>query len=252
MWTTIVSSLLPFAMRLIQSYIESKLAPKRAKRKWIEFVEGMADSMETPANLRESWRSQALRLKAEVGEPLEDLPAYRNREALLLAAKEIGTKEKPGEQDHPRILEYHAFSTEGNDVESADSIPWCASFVCWVLEKVGMESTNSKVARSFEYWGKSSLADPLPGDVVTFHRNGRESGQGHVGFLVKYDRQFVTILGGNQNNEVNISRYSTETMTDIRRSSKVDGYSLEQRNELFEIAENILVGIEVQPPGKVI
>lgn len=256
MWTSILSALLPFAVKIIQNYFEKQKGKQESKRKWIAFIESMAGTLTNSAGLRKSWQDQADRLKDQMDEPTEKakktpLKPYRNREALLKAAGEIGVKEIAGRDSNPTIEEYHRYSTDRNDKAMTDDVPWCASFVCWVVEKVGMGSTNSKMARSFEGWGVSVLDDPLPGDIVTFYRNGRQSGLGHVGFFVKKQGGHVYVLGGNQSDEVNVTRYSTARMTDIRRSSKAGTYSTEQRQELLAIAEDILAGNSVEEAGKV-
>lgn len=193
------------------------------------------------------------------GNPVDDRgnvtilnPTFRNKEVLLMAANELGVYEwKDG--SNPRVEQYldHGASKSNKDSGLDDSIPWCAGFIAFCLESVGMQSSDSLMARSYEKWGKSSKIDPLPGDIVTFYRNGLSSGQGHVAFLVKFTPQWVWCLGGNQNDEVNVTRYSTDRMTDIRRSSKEFALSDLQRKMLAEIAADILAGNKVAEAGKV-
>lgn len=186
----------------------------------------------------------------EKEEPVQLDKLNRNRNALYYASKELGTKEAAGSKDNPRVVEYHAYSTKDNKNGMADSVPWCASFVCWVVEHAGMGSTNSKMARSFEKWGVSTKSKPLPGDIVTFYRNGKSSGQGHVAFFLKKTASYVYCLGGNQSDEVNITRYSTARMTDIRRSSKAS-YTAEEKEDLVKLAAKIMDGKSVSKSGKV-
>lgn len=172
----------------------------------------------------------------------EKVIMFRNKAVLLQAASQIGITEVPGDKSNPQIMEYHKYSTIKNLFGWADSVPWCASFVCWALEKVGMGSTNKQLARSFEKWGVSVKAAPLPGDIVTFWRTSPKSGYGHVGFFVKKTTSGIYVLGGNQNDSVNVALFSTAKLTDIRRSSKAGVYSPEQIAELHEIADKIMAG----------
>lgn len=174
---------------------------------------------------------------------------FRNKNVLIVAAQELGQTEVPGTKDNPRIKEYHKYSTIKNALGMADSVPWCASFVCWCLEKAGMQSTNSKLARSFERWGISSKIAPLPGDIVVFWRKSPKSGYGHVGILLKKSGSRLWVLGGNQSDSVNVATFTTDKMTDIRRSSKAKPYSPQQIEELHTIADKIISGESVFEVG---
>lgn len=182
-------------------------------------------------------------------ETKKEVVMFRNKAVLLQAASQIGITEVKGEKSNPQIMEYHKYSTIKNALGFADSVPWCASFVCWALEKVGMQSTNKQLARSFEKWGMSVKAAPLPGDIVTFWRTSPKSGYGHVGFFVKKTPKGIYVLGGNQNDSVNVTLFPTAKLTDIRRSSKAGIYSEEQIQELNAIADKILAGEVVLDVG---
>lgn len=176
----------------------------------------------------------------------------RNRAILIKAHSQLGVKEGSGSLNNPQVVEYLAFGgSTSNTAKYADSTPWCAGFVGWVLERAGLGSTNSLMARSYEKWGVSSKADPLPGDIVTFWRGSLSAGTGHVAFFIKKMGAYVYVLGGNQSDEVNIARYSMERMTDIRRSSKAIQYTKAEREELLKIAENIIQGKKIDTSGAV-
>lgn len=177
---------------------------------------------------------------------------FRNRAVLLKAAGEIGIKEVSGSGDNPRIVEYQKYSTVKNLFGWADSVPWCATFACWVLEMVGMTSTNSARARSFEQWGVSVKDNPLPGDIVVFWRDSLASGNGHVTFFLKRSGNMLYCLGGNQSDSVNISAYSADRLRDIRRSSLAGKYTDDQIIELRKIADDIMKGKKVDSTGKVV
>lgn len=134
---------------------------------------------------------EALKFYEELGENL--LPWLR------IAETELNQSEIVGSKHNPRIVEYHSATTlKAKDDETA----WCASFVCWVLEKAGYKSTDSAWARDYLNYGQK--CDPQYGCVVVFSRG---SSSGHVGFYVKSEGDYIHVLGGNQSNQVNVSKY---------------------------------------------
>ena len=177
----------------------------------------------------------------------------RNEMVLKMAASQLGVKETSGSGSNKKVEEYldYGASSSNKDSGLSDATPWCAGFVGWCLEKVGMGSTNTLMARSYEKWGVSSRKDPLPGDIVVFYRNGKSSGSGHVTFFVKKVGDYIYCLGGNQSDEVNITRYSSERLTDIRRSSKAGAYDAIVKSRLRGLAEDLLSGRSIGTGGKV-
>lgn len=173
----------------------------------------------------------------------------RNAKVLKKAWGEIGTKEIPGTGNNPDIVKYHRYASKNNDEDKPDSVPWCASFVCYILEAVGMQSTNSRMARSYERWGKSSKKSPLPGDIVVFWRGSKTATTGHVGFWIDETESYIYVLGGNQNDEVNVSRISKSKLLDIRRSSKDYDLDESKQKTLFSMAKQIRSGVEVPVAG---
>jgi len=129
---------------------------------------------------------------------------------LAIAQREIGTKEVPGPEHNLRILAYHQATTFQ---ATTDEVPWCSSFVCWCLERAGIDSTRSARARSYEEWGQK--LDPSrigPGAIVVFWRGTtQDEGKGHVGFYVGGDPASgrIAVLGGNQGNGVKVGTYPT-------------------------------------------
>lgn len=131
---------------------------------------------------------------------------------LEIAEHEIGEREVPGSVHNNRILEYHGITTLD---AKTDEVPWCSSFVCWVMEKAGFTSTRSAAARSWLSWGKPCA--PLVGAIVVLKR-GTQAWQGHVGFVVSFNsaQDEVHVLGGNQSNAVNIKSFSTDDVLGYR------------------------------------
>lgn len=141
---------------------------------------------------------------------------------MTVAAGELNQVEIPGDEDNPRIVEYHSATTlKATDDETA----WCSSFVSWCLGVAGVPSTESAWARSYEEWGQRCPVDLLaPGAVVVFWRGqdpmdgGRRWPRGHVGFYVGGDVRSGTVwvLGGNQGNSVSVRGYSLDRLVGFR------------------------------------
>lgn len=132
-------------------------------------------------------------------------------EWLLIAEAEIGVREVPGDGDNARVLEYHATTTlHATD----DEVSWCASFVGWVLLQVGIESTRSARARSYLDWGREIAYPPL-GAIVVLAR-GTNPAQGHVGFLAEREGDRVLVLGGNQDDAVNVRKFPASSVLGYR------------------------------------
>ena len=102
---------------------------------------------------------------------------------------------------------------------------WCAAFVNAVLHESdipGSESVSDVplMARSFLTWGET-IQEPKAGDLVIFPR-GKQGWHGHVGFYVgsihRNNVEYYRILGGNQNNSVNIEIYPASKTLGIRRA----------------------------------
>lgn len=135
------------------------------------------------------------------------------------ANKYRGTWEWAGNEHNPKVLAMYADA--GHPEIRKDEVPWCAAYVGAVLARLGLQNTGSLLARSYLEWGVKvpTLGDSIPGDIVVFKR-GNSSWQGHVGFLVGMQGDWVHVLGGNQNNQVNVSKYPKSKLLGIRRVKK--------------------------------
>lgn len=115
------------------------------------------------------------------------------------AKKFIGLREFPGKQHNPTILKWWAaIKAPFTD----DETPWCAGFVGGILESVGIKSSRSAMARSYQHWGVP-LTKPRVGCIVTFWRGSKNGSSGHVGFFDGFDQYGnLMIIGGNQGDKV--------------------------------------------------
>lgn len=137
---------------------------------------------------------------------------------MPIALRELGVTETPGPEHTLRILEYHR-ATDGDADEVTDELPWCSSFVCWVMTRAGLLSTRSKAARSWLVWG--AAVEPQYGAVAVFSRG--QSWQGHVGFCIDLDSARVWIVGGNQGNSVSVVAYPRGRLLSFRWPAAVGG-----------------------------
>jgi len=123
--------------------------------------------------------------------------------------------------NNPKIIEYHQATTLNPD-NLTDEIPWCSSFVNWCMKMADIEGTNSAWARSWENWG-NSLSRPVTGCIVVVSRPPNPK-HGHVGFFYDETENYIQLLGGNQNDRVNISKYSKERFVSFRWPSDAEVY----------------------------
>jgi len=125
-----------------------------------------------------------------------------------------------------------------------DNWAWCAAFVNHTLVEAGADTLetddkyNKGRAKAYETFGQSvkgsntkdMLSNAKEGDIVVkkkmvaeLDKNGKPTGkmkvQYHVGFFSGYDAEngTVNLLGGNQQDEVNITAYPIEQVTAVRR-----------------------------------
>lgn len=131
-----------------------------------------------------------------------------------VALKELGTYEW-AEGSNPKV---DAYFDEVGYPTFTDDTAWCAAFVGAMLKRAGFPHTGKLNARSYLDWGNPvELDNAEVGDVVILWRNTRNSWQGHVGFYVDSDGKDVTLIGGNQNNQVNEQTYPRDRVLGVRR-----------------------------------
>lgn len=128
------------------------------------------------------------------------------------ACREINQAEITGVQNNPRIIFYHSFTALKG---TTDEIPWCSAFICAAAESSGFKSTKSAAASSWLTYGVEG--DGAVGDIVVLSRGNAHH---HVGFLdqpYKPGDEFLTLLGGNQDNRVCVKKFRVEKLLAIRR-----------------------------------
>jgi len=143
-----------------------------------------------------------------------------------LALRFLGMKELPGHVHNPTIVAMCDLVDSG---VHDDETPWCSAFVNYCNWLLGCQRSGSLRARSWLLVGTAiRLEAARPGfDVVILSRgvNAASAAEiaapGHVGFFSGYnaDKKTVSILGGNQGNEVSIAEYPIARVLGVRRLS---------------------------------
>ena len=149
--------------------------------------------------------------------------------AFERASRFVGIQEIDGSHNHPLIQWW--LSLCGYSLESPDEIAWCSAFVNGVHWDCQLPRSKSAAARSWLRVGITvDLSDAKFGDVVILKRGvGSQPGPeiinapGHVGFFAGWrdakpnETRDLLILGGNQNDEVNISAFPQSRVLGVRR-----------------------------------
>jgi len=134
---------------------------------------------------------------------------------LQLASSYIGEQEISGAEHNQEILRW--FKVIGHKWVKTDETAWCSCFINYIAHQCGIKGSGKLNARSWLKEGEE-IKYPLPGDVVIFWRESKESWKGHVGLFCGYNKAGnIFVLGGNQGNEVNITLYNSSRLLGFRR-----------------------------------
>jgi uncharacterized protein (TIGR02594 family) len=129
-----------------------------------------------------------------VPDKVEDPKAYGDAPWMPVAQSQIGINEK----DNPDVVKtYHQI---GGGLMREPTVAWCAAFVGWCLDKVGIKGTRSASARSYLSYGKSVGKTNVPfGAIAVF--GVPNSGSGHVAFVAEDKGDKLICIGGNQSDK---------------------------------------------------
>ena len=137
-----------------------------------------------------------------------------------MAQRFVSVKEIGGDTDNPQVM---AFLKLDNSWPQHDEVPWCSGFANYVAWLLRLPRSKSLRARSWLQVGTPiDLSDAERGDVVIFNRGGIHDpnvieDKGHVGFFAGIEGDFIVVLGGNQGDQVKLSRYAKEDLLGVRR-----------------------------------
>ncbi len=125
---------------------------------------------------------------------------------------ELGQREIAGTDDNARIMALYRELGDGDIAH--DEVAWCAAFVGATLQRGGVASTQSLLARSYLGWGEP-LAQGRLGAVAVFSRGG-DTTSGHVAFYLDEDDARVFVLGGNQGDAVTVTAMARDRLLGLR------------------------------------
>ncbi|MFA6167787.1 MAG: CHAP domain-containing protein [Gemmatimonadaceae bacterium] len=128
----------------------------------------------------------------EVKPKLRSLPY-----TLHILRGQVGTVERP-----VNITKYGEWM-------DANGLPWCASFVSWVLHTAGFSGHGSASAqRLYDQFRKRGRSGKTPrvGAAIFFHMRGGHAGVNHTGMVVGVSRFWVDTIEGNTSSGVSGSQ----------------------------------------------
>lgn len=138
---------------------------------------------------------------------LEEAPRH-----LLKALELYGVTEIVGSKHNPVIMGW-AKELGLDKVYTNDEIPWCGLFAAIIMHRAGRSVVEGPLwALNWNKFGVK-VDKPMLGDVLTFSRNGG----GHVGLYVGEDSSAYHVLGGNQGNQVSVTRIAKSRLSQARR-----------------------------------
>lgn len=138
---------------------------------------------------------------------------------IEFAMRNYGVHETPDPNTaNPKVLQFFA-DAGGSWVKDDTNYAWCAAFMNSACKNCGLPTTGSLLAASFLEAGQPTNA-PEIGDVVVFqHESPHVS---HVSMFVRHDDdgESVWVLGGNQSDAVNVSKYNKAYVAGYRDVTK--------------------------------
>lgn len=138
----------------------------------------------------------------------------KNPWTITKALEEYGTLEVPGKTHNQKIIAWaKEVGGKVEDVYKADEIPWCGLFTAVICQRAEKEVPKDPLwALNWKKFGLPTSEAGL-GDILVFQRPGG----GHVGFYVGEDKTAYHVLGGNQSDQVCITRILKSRCVAVRR-----------------------------------
>ncbi len=168
-------------------------------------VDGIAGLQTQAALARFSTPSRA-------AHPADPIPA--GLPWMVEATRLIGTTEVAGKGNNPDILDW----ARPLDLSyNADEIPWCGLFTCHCLTATLPDEpvpSQPLAARNWQGFGQAVM--PQFGAVLVFWRGNKQGWSGHVGYYWGEDDIHYHVLGGNQSDQVNITRVAKSRLLAAR------------------------------------
>lgn len=110
----------------------------------------------------------------------------------------------------------NVWDTDSRKLSEIDETAWCSAFVNWCLKRAGLPGMDSSTVGLAESWLDygTEISSPRYGAVTVIYNGSMKktsltSSGNHVGFLIDGGLgNSVTLLGGNQSNQVKISKFT--------------------------------------------
>ncbi len=144
--------------------------------------------------------------------------------AFDLAQRFVGTEEVAGSLNNPQLMAMLKLDTNW---PPDDETPWCSAFVNYICHLLRLPRSKSLMARSWLGIGRAIDLDEaeVGFDIVVFQRGADPQpdasvtdAPGHVAFFAGFaGPTYVEVLGGNQGDQVKISRYREDRILSVRR-----------------------------------
>lgn len=133
---------------------------------------------------------------------------------LLLALSFYGETPLAGPAANQQIVDFLKATTYPDP--QSDEIPWCSAFLVWIFKQSGLDTPADASAIS---WLKYSEPTDQPrlGDVVVLEWSDAKGQHRHVGLFIREVLNGIYILGGNQNNTVDIDLWKKTAVLSYRR-----------------------------------
>jgi len=151
-------------------------------------------------------------LESRLSKEINYLKENRDPYYITIAKQEIGVKETKGKKHNKRVVQYHS-TTYGK--YKNDEVPWCGSFINWVMLQSGVTKTVAYPERAKAWIDFGfGLHQPTHGAIAIKNR----SGGGHVCFVVgkSENGKYLYCLGGNQGDAVTVKKYKKSIFTNFR------------------------------------
>jgi uncharacterized protein (TIGR02594 family) len=154
--------------------------------------------------------------EVKAGEKINMSPRSLNADLLFFAMTMYGLTETKGNLSTAQIMKM--YEVGGHTWVKDDATPWCSAFMNYVAKQCSAEYTGKLNARSWLDVGQEVHESDLKiGDIVILWRIKPSSVYGHVGMLINEDENYYYLLGGNQSDKVQISRYKKYRFLGARR-----------------------------------
>jgi len=142
---------------------------------------------------------------------------------LYYALNAHGVEEGEGAVNNETILGWAREAADAGAGEwlaefyKEDSIPWCGLFMAMCAARSAYPvQADCLSARGWLDWGREAKTPGL-GDVLVFWRGKPDGKSGHVGLYVGEDDLAFHVLGGNQGDQVSITRIRKTRLLGVRR-----------------------------------